>query len=363
LMRRRFQKGSVSKRKDLKMWVLQWWEGGHKRKRTLPRSKYSKGDADREMAAILEPINDGAVTPSVKCTLGEFVTKVYLPFYRRKWKRTTTATNDDRLGHHLLPVFANQTLGSFDLNGLQDFLDEKANAGLSYSVVAHLRWDLNQIFRMAAAEGFVARNPAESLFVPSKCPRPDRVVMTMEEVNSLFSALADREQLIAKLAVIAGLRSGEIFGLSWGRLDSKCADIRQRVYRGDIDTPKTVNSVRKAALSDGLICAIDRWKAKAPDCSADAWVFPSENLATPLSKDNCWRRAFMPKLKPVGLDCANFQVMRRTHSTLMSDLDVDPKDRAEQMGHTVDVNINVYTRSSLDRRRSAVNALEASVVM
>jgi hypothetical protein len=89
------------------------------------------------------------------------------------------------------------------------------------------------------------------------------------------------------------------------------------------------------------------------DTSADAWVFASERLTTPLAKDNCWRRSFLPKLKPIGLAWANFQVMRRTHSSLLKELDVDPQVRAEQMGHTVDVNENVYTITSLKRRREA----------
>lgn len=47
--------------------------------------------------------------------------------------------------------------------------------------------------------------------------------------------------------------------------------------------------------------------------------------------------------------------MRRTHSSLMDDLGVDPQVRAEQMGHTVDVNENVSTQASFGRRRRAVN--------
>lgn len=55
------------------------------------------------------------------------------------------------------------------------------------------------------------------------------------------------------------------------------------------------------------------------------------------------------------------QVMRRTHSSLLKELDVDPHVRAEQMGHTIDVNENVYTITSLKRRREAVNALEKAI--
>jgi len=119
--------------------------------------------------------------------------------------------------------------------------------------------------------------------------------------------------------------------------------------------------VRFAALPDGLLVSIDEWRAVSLDTSAEAWVFPSEKLTTPLAKDNCWSRSFLPKLKPVGLGWANFQVMRRTYSSLSKALDVDPHVRAEQMGHTIDVNENVYTITSLKRRREAVNALEKAI--
>jgi integrase len=124
--------------------------------------------------------------------------------------------------------------------------------------------------------------------------------MTVDEVRRLLSVLDVRERLIARLASIAGMRPGEIFGLKWERMEADYADIRQRVYRGDVDSPKSVRSVRFAALSDGLLASIDHWRAVSLDTRADAWVFPSERLTTPLAKDNCWRRGFLPKLKPIG---------------------------------------------------------------
>ena len=213
---------------------------------------------------------------------------------------------------------------------------------------------------MAVAEGFLLRNPAQLLFTPRECPRPATKIMTAEEVRKLFGVLGVREQLIARLAVLAGMRPGEIFALKWQRLEAQYADIQQRVYRGDIDSPKSTYSVRWAALSDGLLSAIQEWRAVAVDPSPTAWVFPSEKLTTPVRNDNCWRRHFA-QLKAVGLGWVNFQVMRKTHSCLLKELDVDPQVRAEQMGHTVDVNENVYTRTSLERRREAVTKLESAL--
>ena len=90
------------------------------------------------------------------------------------------------------------------------------------------------------------------------------------------------------------------------------------------------------------------------------WLFPSES-GTPLRKDNCWRRHLGPRLKTVQLEWVNFQVMRRTHASLLAELGVDPQIRADQMGHSVDVNQNQYTQTSLGRRQDAVNALEKAL--
>ena len=98
-----------------------------------------------------------------------------------------------------------RTLGSFTRDELQDYLEQKADQGLSYSLVVHLRWDFKQIFDLAQAEGYVQKNPAILLFVPRNTRWPERLVMKEEEVKRLFSVLEQRERLIVKLAVLAGI--------------------------------------------------------------------------------------------------------------------------------------------------------------
>jgi integrase len=272
----------------------------------------------------LEPINSSVAEPTADFKFGTFVRQVYLPFYRRKWKVSTTGSNEDRVGRHLVRVFDGRPLQSFNRDELQVFLDKKALLGFSYSVVAHLRWDMRQIFRMAVAEGYLSRNPADLLFVPREAHRLPTARMTLEQVTLFFSVLDLREQLIAGLAILAGLRPGEIFALRLCHLEQDHANIRQRIYRGLTDTPKTVNSTRLAALGDGLTTLLQQWIEMLPQNGEEAWVFPSEKGTTPVIKDNVWRRFFLPRLKPVGLEWANFQVMRRTHSSLLDELGVDP---------------------------------------
>src|SRR5258708_27928070 len=89
-------------------------------------------------------------------------------------------------------------------------------------------------------------------------------------------------------------------------------------------SPKTDNSTRQAALSEGLLGEIEAWRMMAIETRDDAWVFPSERM-TPLSKDNWWNRVMHPALKKVALEWATFQVMRRTNATLMKALGADGK--------------------------------------
>ena len=351
----RYQKGSVKKQRG--RWVAMWWVDRRRKSRVLGLVKdMTKSDARAAVDRIVAEVNAKREQNRI-WRFGEFVAEVYFPYYSRKWKESTKANNVNRVSVHLIGRFGELELSGFRRDALQDLLDEKVHSGLSFSVVDHLRWDMKQIFDMAVAEGHVERNPALLLFTPREAAKPIRRVMNMQEVQNCFAALDLRERLIAKLAVIAGMRPGEIFALTWGRLTSSYVDIRQRVYRGNFDTHQ---SVRKAALSEGLLREIEVWREFSVESRDDAWVFPSERM-TPLSKDNCWRRSMQPKLAKVGLGWANFLVMRRTHATLMRALGVDGKLVADQLGHSLDVNQNVYTQSPVENRLPAVNQLEKSL--
>jgi integrase len=358
-MRKRYRKPRIKNVKGY--WIAQYRDlDGEKRYKSLgPVRSVKKFEAEQKLAEILEPINVAADGPSADLPFGEFARNVYLPFYKRKWKASTASTNEDRIRPHLIERFDSRELGSFTDSELQDLLDEKSGTH-SYSIVAHLRWDLRQMFGLAVAKGYLPRNPAELLFVPTEARRPEHVTMDFGQVRLFFSVLELREKVIGGLATLAGMRPGEIFGLKRSVVTGERANVQQRIYRGRVGTPKSHNSKRWAALGDASANWIAEWLEFLPG-APDGWLFPSERLTTPVSKDNCWRRHFLPRLKTVGLEWANFQVMRRTHSTLSDELGVDPQVRADQMGHTVDVNQNRYTKASHARRRQAVNALEQAL--
>lgn len=359
-MRKRHQKGSLTNVGGA--WIAQWWDNGHRRKKTIGRrSELTKSEARLQLAQILSPINARANLPSDQHNVTDFLANVYFPFYRRKWKSSTADCNEDRIRHHLLSEYSHRELGSIDRDELQTLLDRKAQQDFSFSTVDHLRWDLTQMFTMAVVEGYIQRNPAALLFTPREAVRPNKLRMAWKEVKLLFSVLDLRELLVAKLAIIAGMRPGEIFALKWLQIKDDHLEIVRRLYRGKLDSPKTYRSVRKVALSAGLQALFNEWRSVSVELTGYQWVFPSERGVTPIAKDNCWRRYIAPKLHKAGLGWVDFHVMRRTHSSLMREQNVDAKLVADQLGHSLDVNLNVYTETALRLRQQAANALELAI--
>ena len=184
--------------------------------------------------------------------------------------------------------------------------------------------------------------------------------MTVEDIKRALGVLELRERLIFKLGVFAALRPGEIF---WST--SVPAFSRYRGYsRADLSrkaghTKDTEIRPRGCALRH---CPGRPRKLAVSPNGVEGWLFPSEKLTTPLSKDNALYRYMRPRLKTVGLEWVDFQVMRRMHASLMRELGVDPKIVADLMGHDVNVNLNVYTQTSLESRLQAVETLETAFV-
>jgi integrase len=349
----------VSRSTDGRYWLGKYRDvdGGQKTKLLGKVREMTKSEAKEKLTMLMRPVN--AAVEGVGQTVNTFLEETFFPLFTRKWKQSTLVSNQDRIEREIGGALGGRLVASLTRDELQSFLDARSN--LSYSTVSHLRWDLKKMFDLALSEGFVTKNPAVTLFVPKGCKRTTRRVMTLQDVQRAIVVLELRERLVFKLATVAGLRPGEIFGLKRRMVMDNVIDIRQRVYRGQTDTPKTNRSVRSVAVAPTVKDDLEMWM-KAPRGKSDSWLFPSERLTTPMSKDNFMFRHLRPALKTIGLEWVDYQVMRRTHASLMRELGVDPKIVADMMGHDVNVNLNVYTQTSLEARLEAAETLGSALV-
>jgi integrase len=178
-------------------------------------------------------------------------------------------TTEPRMVYHLTPPFGAELLHRITRDQMQLFLDGKAQC-LSHSIVDHLRWDLNAIFKTALSDGLVETNPAAALFTPPCKPDADRRVLTPEQIRQALRVLDARERLIFRMAVFDGMRPGEILAIRLGNISKDSILVDQRVYKGNIDTPKGRRGKRTSrvvGLSPGTLIELGLWRATLTDAT------------------------------------------------------------------------------------------------
>jgi len=329
----------------------------------FPEAK-TRSEALALMTEILVPINAArrAATPGPTMALNAFTEKIFLPFKGRQWKKSTAITTEQRLRKHIIDSeFGKTPLKDLTREAMQRFLDTKQL--LSHSVVNHLRWDLHAICRMAEEDGLLPRDQSGSLFTPETPQAAEKKILTVAEITQLIGALPLRERLFCRFALFAGMRPGEITGLRWDSFEGSLARVDQRVYKGSMDRPKGKkgrNTTRVVALPSALVADLARWREKSK-VSDTAFVFPSSTLQSPAQYEKILADHVRPALKEVGLGWVTFQVMRRTWSSLSKAAGADQQAVADQLGHTVKVDLADYTQSPMEDRLAAVEAFERYV--
>jgi integrase len=137
--------------------------------------------------------------------------------------------------------------------------------------------------------------------------------------------------------------------------------VEQRVYRGNIDSPKTNPSRREVAIPPRTAEMLREWMKAAVNPEPGAYLFASDK-GTPIWRDTLMYDHIRTKLRPHGLEWVDFQVMRRTHASIGHRLKLDPKVTADQRGHGVGVSIEEYTKTTVQDKAAAARKLEQEVL-
>ena len=217
-----------------------------------------------------------------------------------------------------MPEFGRALLHAIRREELQDFLDRKA-LELSSSVVSHLRWFLNAIFKLALSDGARTEQSGGRAEDSKKMSAgPSDASADRRGGNHIYLEVFDlREKLIARLAIFEGIRPGRDSGPSVEvASQGRCICVEERVYKRRLQHPEERQDPRRRDLrrNTRAVQRVGR-SGPGPDLRT-GFVFPSEKLTTPLSLDNLWRRYMQPKLEKIGLEWATFQVLRKTNASL-----------------------------------------------
>ena len=375
MIRHRYQSGSlVIRGKRKKVWVARWREpvlAADGTLKSIRRSEVIGTLADfptkRQARALLESrlhdVNHTLQKPQSSMQFREFVYSQWEPAILPTLKFATQRNYRHLVRRHLFPAFGDQPLCDINRQHIQGFVTDKmTRQKFSWKTSLHLRNLLSTIFSTAVHWEYVPLNPAKGVKLPPRPLRGQLRFLTTDEVSRLLSALEEPGRTLVLMAVLTGMRIGELLALRWKNVDfqGKTIRVREAVYEGHNSTPKTQGGNRDIPFGPTLEQAL-RHHLGRRGTSEDSLVFPSRN-GTYLRPGNLQKRWLLPACAKAELRRFSWHDFRRTHATLLSDMGEPLKTAQAQLGHaSLSTTAEIYAQAVPASQRAAVERLEKAV--
>ena len=166
---------------------------------------------------------------------------------------------------------------------------------------------------------------------------------------------------------IAGLRRDEAVGLQRRDFDRTASVLTiARIFtHGEVSTPKTEGSAREVALPEFLAVELGAYADRQRVVSMDGWLFPNRNGRPQFNNVERWWNALRQRLAARALEPARAETLRRlrihdlrhTAVTLLSEVGVDARTTAAQVGHKGIAMTSHYTHPSMRAKQAAMALL------
>jgi integrase len=139
-----------------------------------------------------------------------------------------------------------------------------------------------------------------------------RPTFTADVVTSLVANAEGQHSVLFALLAGSGIRIGEAAGLEVTDVspDGLTLTIRQSVWNGQVQRPKTTNAFRQVDLHPSLALLV-----RAHMAQRTSGLLFSTTTGKPISQTNILKRSLYPILKALGLEKAGFHAFRRYRVT------------------------------------------------
>jgi integrase len=226
-----------------------------------------------------------------------------------------------------------------------------------------LRELLHALYRHGLRWDFVDSNPIALVRQSSK--RKKRLpILTISEVAALLVRLGPRERTLVLLAVMIGLRRGEIAGLRWEDADflAKTLQIKRSVVDMVSGDAKTEASELELPLHDYVAEALRDWQSRAQYRQPEDFIFAtgSKRAGKKRGKQPVWLAKIMsywiqPAARAAGITKdVGWHTFRRTYISLLASKEKNVKLVQELSRHsTLGQTLLVYAQAMEDEKRQA----------
>jgi integrase len=233
---------------------------------------------------------------------------------------------------------------------------------------------LHRSLALAVRWRLIPRNPCEAVEAPRPTP-PEMRTWTAAQAHAFQAGTADDElHALWRLALMTGMRRGELLALRWADIDlgRGALAVRRTLARGKdglrVNEPKSASGRRAIALPASCVTALKRHQRRQTERmlkGAEAWrhddlVFDRGDGS--LLHPNVAYETFRRRAARLGLPVIRFHDLRHTAATLALARGIHPKVVAERLGHRdVGLTLNRYSHVSMDMQREAADRIDEAL--
>ena len=271
-------------------------------------------------------------------------------------KPTSVCYYGKQIQRHLLPTFGEWRLKDITKEEVQRFLGQKRKQGLSGSSVHGIRTALGKVLQAAVDWDYLQENSARGIRLGDRAPVQERAYLLPDQLALLLNSLSEPCRTLVVIAVLTGLRIGELLALRWKHVDftHDAIHVRETVYEGQFGSPKTKSSRRDVPMSQPVRDALLAKRTVPTGVDAETLVFATRN-GTPLNPKNLRGRVLQPACSELGLPVVGWHSFRHTHATLLGEVGESLRTAQAILGHSdLKTTLNVYTHAIPESQKRAV---------
>jgi integrase len=294
--------------------------------------KMTEKQASRQLEAILARVNDPGYLPESRTTF-QALAQEWSDQAFPEMKPSTVLSMNGHLRNHLLPFFGKKQVREITTWDIDLFL---SGLPLGRKTKRNIFGTLKLILKQGKAWGNVRENIWEAAKKIGTSETEVRAY-TDAEVESILSRSTGAKQLFYWLAVETGMRAGELCGLRVCDVDPfrKLVRVRQAVWRGQAQTPKTKNAIREIPIPVEIVDALRAHIGGR----TEGYIFATKN-GTPWNADLLLKRHLRKKLKVVD---GHLHMFRHTFATRQLHAGVPIAVVSKLLGHgSISTTLNIY---------------------
>lgn len=341
-----------------------WYSGYNTRK-----------DAEKDLPRRLQEAGDLGVSLTQDETVAAFMER-YLAHKATTLRPNSLIGYRESIRTYIIPRMGKIPLSKLTPRHVQDLYTFMRAIPVSSRTIRRAHAVLHNALDYAIKWGILTRNVTDAVD-PPRIERRKATVWTLEQALDFLEVSRGQDDLCwigFYLAVMTGMRQGEIFGLRWSDIDFERGyiHVQQTVSWSSghavFQEPKTDSSRRAIAITEDDIkvlqshrIAQSERRLRVGEAYQDLDLVLTLEDGRPMGQrrfSRSWHRA----LERAGYPSMRFHDLRHTHASLLLERDVHLKIVSERLGHSaISITADLYTHVLPGIQKRAADTLGDAV--